>query len=126
MTNELYVTDDTTVEELKDYIEYVVANPYVESVDGVEKQVWNFSSHEINEEELNLEMKHESEFIIPFGVTTTWAMMYVMLPERLRGAENLVWNQSNGEYRAYRQFYRDFTSYEMNSFRQKMVRVLEE
>jgi hypothetical protein len=52
-------------------------------------------------------------------------MMYVMLPERLREAENLVWNQSAGEYRAYRQFYRDIDSYEMNNFRQQMVGVLE-
>ena len=125
MTNDLYVTDETTVEELKEYVAEVVADPHVVEVGGEEKYVWNFSSHPINEDSLNLDMKYESEFIIPFGVTSTWAIMYVLLPERLRSAEILVWNQDSQEYRAYNQFYNEMTDYEINEFRQDMVDVLD-
>jgi len=126
MTNDdLYVTDETTVEELQEYVAEVVADPHVVEVGGGGKRVWNFSSHPINEDSLNLDMKYESEFIIPFGVTSTWAIMYVLLPERLRSAEILVWNQDSREYRAYNQFYNEMSSYEINEFRQGMVRQLE-
>lgn len=124
--NELYVTDETTVEELQEYVENVLANPYTEMVDGVEKRVWNFSSHRLNTQALDLDMKHSDDFIVPFGVTSTWAMMYVLLPEQVRNAENLVWNQSSSEYHAYNQFYRDIDDYERNRFRQEMVLVLED
>ena len=125
MTNDLYVTDETTVEELQDYVAEVIADPHVVEVGGEEKRVWNFSSHPINKDSLNLDMKYESEFIIPFGVTSTWAIMYVLLPERLRSAEILVWNQDSREYRAYNQFYNELSEYEINEFRQDMVGQLE-
>ena len=116
--SELYVTEETTVEELQDYILDVIENPYVTEVDGVEKRVWNFSSHPINMDALNLDMKYEDEFIIPFGVTSTWAIMYVMLPDRVRSAEILVWNQDADEYRAYNQFYTEMSDHEISAFRQ--------
>ena len=125
MTNDLYVTDETTVEELQEYVAEVIADPHVVEVGDEEKRVWNFSSHPINENSLNLDMKYESEFIIPFGVTSTWAIMYVLLPERLRSAEILVWNQDSREYRAYNQFYNELSNYEINVFRQDMVGQLE-
>lgn len=105
MTNDLYVTEDTTVEELVEYMTDVIENPYTEDTHDGRKVVWNFSTHEINPDDMNLEAKECDEFIVPFGVTTTWGMMFALLPQRLRNAENLVWNTREQEYHAYNQFY---------------------
>jgi len=101
----LYVSEDTDVEEVIEWVQRCVDEPFHH--DG--KTVWNFSSHKVDEEALEekLERLHRDEFIIPFQVGGAWAMMYHLLPDRLRRAEVLTYDSRYNEYKAYRNFYRE-------------------
>ena len=98
----LYVTEDTAPEEILEFVRRRTENPL--QVDG--KIVWNYSTHEVSEENLNISDKNSDEFVIPFQVTGTWPVMFSLLPERIRQAEILVWRTDIGEYYAYKNFYR--------------------
>jgi len=123
--SELYVTEDTTEEELLEYVRECVEDPVVEHTRQGKKIVWNFSSHDVVEEELNLSAKHCHDFVIPFQVTSTWAMMFTLLPERIRNAENLVWKPSEDTYYAYNQFYRKLSDERRNEFKNNLSKVVD-
>lgn len=126
MTNDLFVTENTTVEELLDYVRDCVEDPHYYQTPTGEKIVWNFSSYDIEENALDLRSKQATEFVIPFQVTSTWAMMFTLLPERIRNAENLIWRGDLGEYHAYNQFYRDLTEERRDQFKYDLSRRVEE
>jgi len=88
---------------LFEYVRHVVENPYRDG-DNV---LWNFASHDLREDKLDLEGKDEDRFIVPFQVTSTWGMMFTLLPEEIRNAENLIWRDDLDEYHAYNQLYRE-------------------
>ena len=116
MTTEFFVREDTTGDELLEYVRECAENPVrIQSRDG-ENIVWNFSSYDVVQHGLNLHEKECDEFVIPFQVTSTWAMMFVMLPERIREAENLIWHADDNEYYAYNQLYRDIPNERIDEF----------
>lgn len=98
----LYVTEDTTVDEIADYLRTQVANPVVEG-DNI---IWNFSTHGIDWDALDIEPKEQDRFMIPYQVTGTWGFMFQLLPEELKQAEILVYHTDDEAYYAYRNFYR--------------------
>lgn len=122
MTSELFVTEETTVDEMLEHVRQCVENPVRVKTPAGEKIVWNFSSFDVIEEGLNLNTKKQDEFVIPFQVTSTWAMMFVLLPERIRCAENLIWRPEQNEYHAYNQFYRELTDERREQFRYDLSR----
>lgn len=128
-TTGLYVTDDTDVQQLYDYVEGVISDPYVEtdSRSGTQNIVWNFSTHPIDESGLSVVDKEQSDFLIPYQVTGVWGPMFTMLPERVRQAEVLVWHPNKDEYFAYRQFYRslDDERARLEGFRSSVARKIE-
>lgn len=126
MTNTLFVTEDTTVEEILEYIEWVVQHPTIVETEAGSKTVWNFSSHDINHAGLNLEYKEEDAFVIPFQVTSTWGFMFALLPDDIQRAENLIWRKNERAYFAYRQFYRDISPERAEQFRYAMARQVSE
>ena len=125
MTNELFVTEETTTEELLEYVRECVENPIRIQTRSGEKVIWNFSSYDVDEGGLNLANKQHDEFVIPFQVTSTWAMMFVLLPERIRVAENLIWRPEKQEYYAYNQFYRDLPKEQQEEFRNHLAKVVD-
>jgi hypothetical protein len=105
----LLVNEDTSLDEVQNFIKQRVENPEV--VDGV--IVWNFSSHEIDHDALEKAVDRKLErdmYCVPYQVTGTWSYMFSMLPERLQRAEVLIYNTNSGRYNAYRNFLRDAPS----------------
>lgn len=122
MTTELFVQEDTTGDELLEYVRECAENPVrIQSRNG-ENVVWNFSSYDVVQHGLDLHEKRQDEFVIPFQVTSTWAMMFVMLPERIREAENLIWRPEEQEYYAYNQFYRDIPNEQIDEFKSHLAK----
>lgn len=108
----LYVSEDTSVDEIIDWLKRCTDEP----IKVGNKTVWNFSSHTVDEELLRekVEQLKRDEFVIPFQVAGTWAFMFNLLPDRLKRAEVLVFNKRDETYYAYRNFYRDLTVAEMD------------
>lgn len=121
----LYVTEDTSVDELLEYVRHKTENPIRVQTKNGEKLVWNFSTYELDPSTLDLDYKKHDRFVIPFQVTSTWAMMFVLLPEKLRTAETLIWHQSEDEFFAYNQFYRDLSTERREEFRRHLSKSIE-
>ena len=92
----LYVKDSTTVEEILRYVRDCTVNPT--RYEG--HTIWNYSSYEFDEEVFK--GKQQKELLIPYEVTGTWAFMYMLLPEKIRQAEVLVYRPEDDEYVALR------------------------
>lgn len=116
----LFVRESTSKDDILAYVRQNIRNPI--RFDG--NTVWNFSSYEFDPD--NFTSKHESEFVIPYEVTGTWAFMYVLLPERIREAELLVYQSGQEEYIAYKNFYRQIPELRREEFRTSMSRLLDE
>lgn len=118
----IYVTEQTDIDEIFDFVERRVTEPYQ---DG-ENTVWNFSTHDLIEDSLDLHAKREDEFVVPYPASGPWGMMFVMLPERVREAETLVWRDDKNTYYAYSQFYRAVADERMDQFQHALSRKLSE
>jgi len=117
----LYVTEDTTVDQITAYLRHCIENPVRQG----ENVIWNFSTHEIDWPALDVEGKDQSRFIIPYQVTGTWGFIYQLLPEDIRSAELLVYHADDQKYYAYRNFYRTTGSDRQDQIRQDLGRRLE-
>jgi len=115
----LYMTEDTSVDEVIGFLRSCIENPI--EVDG--NIVWNFSTHEVNEEALEeLSSKEQSRFVIPYQVTGAWGFMFNLLPEQIKDGETLVYDQTKGRYMAYRSLHRTTTDERINQVRQDLSR----
>lgn len=117
----LYMTEDTSVDEVVDYLQECLENP-IFSGDSV---VWNFSTHPIQKEQLNVEGKQEDHFVIPYQVTGPWGFMFSLLPDVVRRAETLVYKPDSEEYHAYKSLYRETTGERRDQISQDLARRLE-
>lgn len=116
----LFVRESTTVEELLEYVRNRIEEPV--RFDG--NTVWNLSSYEFDEEAFS--SKREDEFVVPFEVTGTWGVMFSLLPERVREAELLVYQDSQDEYIAYKNFYDDLPALQRREFRSSMSKIVDD
>lgn len=123
---DLYVTEDTKVEELLEFVRERTENPLVEYTSSGKKTVWNYSSHDVVTDELDLGAKRCSKFVIPFQVTSTWGMIFTLLPEEIRSAENLIWHQNDQTYYAYNQFYKEMPGEQREEFRTNLSKVIQD
>lgn len=121
----LYVTEETTVDEIVDFLRRSIENPIIVGDEGDENVVWNFSTHEVDSSVLDVQGKDCDRFIVPYQVTGTWGFMYSLLPEELKSAELLVYRGDAGEYYAYRNFYRTTPSERHEQVSQDLARRLE-
>lgn len=119
----LYIEHDTDIDELIQYVEACATDPYL---DGEGNIVWNFSTYEIDESGMQLDDKECDEFLIPYQPSGAWAVIYTMLPERIRDAEVLVWRSDVEEYYAYRQFYRDLPNEQRGDLKNDLARKVHE
>lgn len=117
----LYIDRDTTVEEIKEFLKYRAQNPIV--IDGT--VIWDFCGYERDEEALREAVRIKlqgDKYIIPFQVTGTWGYMFHLLPEHLKDAEILVYDPRQGIYKGYRNYARDLSREQEQSFRQDLAR----
>jgi len=117
----LYVTEDTSVDEVVAYLRHCIENP----IERGENIIWNFSTHEIDWDALDIESKDQTRFIIPYQVTGTWGFIYQLLPEDIKSAELLVYHGDDETYYAYRNFYRTTGDERQDQVRQDLGRRLE-
>lgn len=117
----LYVTEDTTVNEIVDYLRHCIENPARQG----ENIIWNFSTHEIDWPALDVTDKDQTRFLVPYQVTGLWGFIYQLLPEEIKEAEVLVYNTDEGRYYAYRNFYRTTARNRQEQVRQDLGRRLE-
>lgn len=117
----LYVTEDTTVDEITAYLRHCIENP-IRQDDNV---IWNFSTHEIDWDGLRVSDKDQERFLIPYQVTGTWGFIYQLLPEEIKEAEILVYHTDDERYYAYRSFYRTTGRDRQDQIRQDLARRLE-
>lgn len=124
--NGLYVTESTTKEEVVDYVRDCIEHPYVEqTADGETKVVWNFSSHSIDHDGLDVAGKDQDRFVIPFQVPGTWGFIVTLLPEPIKSAELLVYRQEHGEYFAFKNFHRITPQEQRDQIRADLSRRME-
>jgi len=116
----LFVRESTSVEEVVEYVRNRLEDPV--RFDG--NTVWNLSSYEFDEESFS--SKREDEFVVPFEVTGTWGVMFALLPERVREAELLVYQESQDEYIAYRNFYDELPALQRKEFRSSMSKLVDD
>jgi hypothetical protein len=90
----LYVRHDTPVEQIQEFVERRLRNPYVENGNIV----WNFNNHELESEYLTVNEWNSSRFLLPFQVKRIWGVMMTMLPESVRSAEVLEWESGDDGY----------------------------
>lgn len=117
----LLVDEDTSLDEVRDFIRGRVDNPHI--VDGT--IVWNFSSHNVDQVALEeaVEKKLERDiYVIPYQVTGTWSYMFTILPEALQRAEVLVYKTNTGRYNAYKNFLREAPEEVHQDFRSDLAR----
>jgi len=117
----LYVTEDTSVDQIVAYLRHCIENPVRQG----ENVIWNFSTHEIDWSALDVRGKDQSRFIIPYQVTGTWGFIFQLLPEDIRAAELLVYHADDQKYYAYRNFYRTTGADRQDQIRQDLGRRLE-
>jgi hypothetical protein len=115
----LYMKEDTTTAEVIDFMRRCIETPVV----AHGKIVWNFSTHEIDEEAIkSLEDKEQDRFVIPYQVTGAWGYMFSLLPEEIRESEILVYDPSNERYMAYRSLYRTTADERIDQIRKDLSR----
>lgn len=115
----LYMTEHTPTRDVIEFLRRCIADP-VEDGDMV---VWNFSTHEMDEEALDaLKEKEQDHFVIPYQVTGAWGFMFSLLPQEIREAEILVYDPKEGHYMAYRSLYRTTADERMEQIRQDLSR----
>jgi len=117
----LLVDEDTSLDEVQEFIRGRVNNPHV--VDGT--VVWNFSSHNVDEEALEKAVTRKLErdiYVIPYQVTGTWSYMFSILPEQLQRAEVLIYKTNTGRYNAYTNFLREAPEEVHEDFRSDLAR----
>lgn len=98
----LRVKEGTTPEDIQDFTLMRATNP----VEVGEKTVWNFNNHEVNTQALENQDLMYSKYIIPFQASGVWAVMFDLLPERLRKMEILTYSQTQGRYVPFPSYYR--------------------
>jgi len=106
---------------VRDFIRGRVNNPHVVG----ETIVWNFSSHNVDEEALREAVDRKLErdkYVIPYQVTGTWSFMFTILPEALQRAEILVYKTNTGRYNAYKNFLRQAPGEVHQDFRSDLAR----
>jgi len=121
----LLVDEDTSLDEVQEFIRGRVNEPHV--VDGT--VVWNFSSHNVDEEALDKAVTRKLErdvYVIPYQVTGTWSYMFSILPEQLQRAEVLIYKTNTGRYNAYTNFLREAPEEVHDDFRSDLARRVHE
>lgn len=116
----LYVKDSTTVEEILRYVRNRTTDPI--QYEG--HTIWNYSSYQFDEEVFN--GKQEKDLIMPYEVPGTWAAMYVLLPDRIRQAEILIYRPEDDEYVAFKNFYRPIEPARREEFRRSLSKEIVE
>lgn len=117
----LYMTEDTTVDEVVGYLRHCIENPIR---DG-ENIIWNFSTHEVDYGAWDIRDKDQTRFLMPYQVTGAWGFIFHLLPEEIRSAEILVYDPSEERYYAYRNLYRTTAHDRQDQLRQDLGRRLE-
>jgi hypothetical protein len=100
----LEVQNGTQPEEIQAFVERRATNP----VEVGDLLVWNFNNHKVNIEALESQADGfiYDEYVIPYQASGVWAYMTTLLPELIREAEILAYDQSRGQYNPYPNFFR--------------------
>lgn len=118
------VQNGTQPEEIQEFVEQRATNPV--HVNGL--TVWNFNNHVVNEEQLADQADDliYDEYLISFQSSGVWGYMVALLPERIRDAEILAYNQTRGKYNPYPNFYRHSEPKENDAIQQRIADQLRE
>lgn len=117
--DELRVQNGTQPQEIREFVEERAKNPIVIG----DTVVWNFNNHEVNYEVLERQVEDflYDEFVIPFQASGVWGFMVTLLPEEIREAEILAYDQSKGQYNPYPSFARHSEEEVNNELRQRIA-----
>lgn len=120
--NALYVTESTSVDEVMAYLRHCVENP----LEVGDKLVWNFSTHEPDTDALEeVKEKNQDKFVVPYQVTGMWGFMFGLIPDDVKDGDILVYHEDDGQYYAYRNFYRTTPVERQQQIREDLARRLE-
>lgn len=125
----LFVDAETTLSDVREFLTRRIESPYrfeTPPGSGNYTHVWNFASYEIEQDALDHSI-HErldwgTDFVIPFQVAGTWAVMFHLLPTELKEADILVYQPEKEVYYAYNNFYNALTPEQADSIRQDLAR----
>lgn len=117
----LFIGRETTIDDIQQFLRHRVENP----VQIEETTIWDFCSYERNEQALEEAVRiklQADKYIIPYQVTGVWGYLYHLLPADLRDAEILVYDPRAGMYKGYKNYSRDLSPEQQQSFRQDLAR----
>lgn len=112
----LFVENGTRPPDLFSYVKRRATNPRRIG----EMTVWNFNNHELDREQLRRQ-EHRLQndaYLVPYQVSGAWAFMSSLLPDHVRSAETLVYDQDSGTYNPYPNYFRHATEDERTRVRQ--------
>lgn len=120
----LRVENGTQPEEIQEFVIRRAKNPYI--IDDV--IVWDFNNHMVNINALEKQVGDllNTEYVIPYQASGAWAYMVSMLPKRIREAEILTYNQSEGEYKPYPNYFRHSDPAVNNGIRRRLADKIDE
>lgn len=122
--DELRIRNGTRPPEIQRFVLRRAKNPiFVE-----DKVVWNFNNHTPNIESLEdrAETLRLDEYVIPYQISNIWAYMVSLFPQRLKDAEILRYQKSDGTYQPYSNYFRHSESEDNNRVRDEIDRYLNE
>jgi hypothetical protein len=114
----------TEPEDIREFVERRTKNPILVG----NTIVWNFNNHEVNMEALEAQVDDflYDEFVIPFQASGVWGYMVELLPEYVREAEILTYDQSKGQYNPYPSFSRHADAEKNDKLRGELEEFIEE
>lgn len=100
----LRVENGTTPDEIREFVRRRGSNP--RRIGGL--RVWNFNNHELNVEALREQGDDflYDDYVVPYQASGVWAYMASLLPKEVKEAEILAYNQENGRYLPYPNYFR--------------------
>lgn len=116
----LVMESDTTLAELKQFVERRTRNPYI--MHGT--LVWNFSSHQVDADALAKAAESkltDDKYVIPFQVTGVWGYMTHLIPERVSlDSQVLVYLKDDAEYVEYNNLLTGTNGEEVDEFKTEL------
>lgn len=99
----LWINHGTTTDRLHDFLRGRVSEPH--HIDG--SVIWDFNNHTVDYDGIRRADLEDGVYLLPFQKSSVWAYMATVLPDTIRTATILTYNQSKGAYVTFPNFLRD-------------------
>jgi hypothetical protein len=96
----LWISQDTTVTEVVDYVRSRLAEP--STMNG--KTVWNFHARDLDARALVNADLDDGHYVVPYQASGAWGWMVEIIPQEIAEAPVLVYRGDEGTYEVFDNF----------------------